>query len=151
MKLIVPIIVVVILVSLGVVSCGGPRRGGHANKTDYVVKKLSKELDLTEDQQTRVRDLADRTWADMESRKPDWQSKREEVKGLFLSEELTPEDVEQFVEQNTPDHEEMRSLFAERLAEFHAILTPDQREELVETVDRKWHRRGRGHRGWRRR
>ena len=49
--------------------------------------------------------------------------------------QLTADDIKQVFESRRPAFEEMLTVISEGIADFHAVLTPEQREKLVADLE----------------
>jgi Spy/CpxP family protein refolding chaperone len=118
--------------------CPFRRRFSGADKTwvkekklDMVKYMISSELDLTDDQQAEL----DRILDDLGSRHDTIRSQHQNFKtGLIdtlAREEASAEDIKKQFEAHKPAMESMVDALTENLAQFHTMLTPDQRAKLT--------------------
>ncbi|EPG74509.1 putative lipoprotein [Leptospira fainei serovar Hurstbridge str. BUT 6] len=104
-------------------------------RAEFVVKKLKSELDLNESQA-----------ATLDKIKVDVLAKRKELKlqeGPFLPKEaveelrgdkLNVDKWNKYGQENEKKMGEFRAYFLKKAVEFHAILTPEQRNKLADLI-----------------
>lgn len=104
-------------------------------KAEKVTKRLAKELDLSEPQRAKLDALKD----DVLSRKADFKAIKDGFHGLMLGQlragSVDQALVNQDLETREAKAEEMRAFLVSKLAEFHAILEPAQREKLAARLE----------------
>jgi periplasmic protein CpxP/Spy len=117
--------------------CHGRHCGWNSSpekKADHIVKRISKELDLTPDQKTKL----DKIKVDVLARKADFQSVHAGLREVFLTQLRSPKLDEAKLNQGLEDREakmkELRGFLVTELAEFHAILDSTQREKLASRI-----------------
>lgn len=139
MKKKVVITVSIVIVGLvGLALAGGSHLYGPkspAQRIDYVKSKLADVLDLTEMQKVAV----DRMAEDILAEHGRVATRRGEFKARILDvlnqERVSPEDFTSLFEEKKPDIDRIMQLAAEHLAEFHSILTPEQRALLITEME----------------
>ena len=123
--------------------CG---RGDPRQRADKLVDKLQGKLDLTPDQTVQVRKLAHEIADTLGA----FRGMHEGLHGDFLA-QLRAATVDTAALNDTLSRREARfhetRLFlVGKFAEFHALLTPAQREKLADYLEK--HKRGHCHGGW---
>jgi Spy/CpxP family protein refolding chaperone len=102
---------------------------GH--KAEFMRYYLAGRLDLTEEQKVQLGGM----FSDLAALHSRMHAAREELKTRLheqLSEEsVTPQAVQQILEGKRPLIDEMISAISEKIAAFHGMLTPEQRETLL--------------------
>jgi len=124
--------------------CNGHRHGmfgcgadaSHAKKAAWMADKISRELGLTAEQKGKLNAIKDELLQKHSETKPAREALHAELKTQFLAETLDPEKLSQTLAGRQAQHEAMRGFFIAKLAEFHAMLTPDQRAKAVEKLER---------------
>lgn len=112
----------------------GPHRS-HKNMAEKIKKKLTKELDLTESQKSKLQEIH-----------AELQEKHDEIhrshrdKFNFILREIEKDTLDQvklnrLFEEKHQCWEELHPFIIKKLAEFHATLTPDQRARLVKKIE----------------
>jgi uncharacterized protein YydD (DUF2326 family) len=146
MKKIIIISVSVVCVALiGLAVAGVPGGGGwHRSpeeKIAYLKSKITMKLDLDEMQKTTL----DRIAQEMLDEHAQWSGTREAFKTNFMEtlakESVAPEEIKALFETKMPIFEEMMASAAGHIAEFHSVLTPEQRTTLI--AEMKSHQGGR--------
>lgn len=116
---------------------------------DYAVKRLTKKLDLTDEQQARVREMALDVKSKIVAHHQDREKTKAEMISLVSQERITPQEITDRVEAKLKQHRPMLDLMAKNLAELHGMLTPDQRAKLIEEIKNHEHGQCRFGRKWR--
>lgn len=140
MKKIIIISVSVVCVALiGLAVAGGPGGGGWhrgpEEKIEYLKYKITDKLELNEDQKTTLDRIAD----EMLAEHAQWSGDRKAFKASFMEtlgkESVSPEEIKALFETKRPVLEEMMDLAAGHIAEFHSVLTPEQRATLIAEME----------------
>ena len=125
-------------------ACGRSPDDRWDRRSDYVVRRLDRELNLTQEQRVEVEALVAEVTAEMASRRESSEPQFDEAQALFRQDRLSAEEVEAFIEAYEGDRQQTRRFMAQKVAEFHAILTPEQRDRLAQLAEEhhtKHHRR----------
>jgi Spy/CpxP family protein refolding chaperone len=134
--------------AFGSVAMAGP--GGGGGDSGHFMRGV-RSLDLTEDQKTELRELREAAREDRTDTKAQMQSIRE----AFLAELAKDSPNVATLHELTDSQAALRTSNAvekvDRLVEVHAVLTAEQRAELLEKMEERrserGERRGRGGRG----
>jgi len=142
---------VAIIILVGVVIIAGWSRGQYhqaspEKKIDWLVDKISDELELTDDQKTKLHGIK----GDILAREYDFEGMRTDVYDETLSQaagqSVDQEKLNRLFEEKEAEWKEMRSFLIDNFAEFHGMLNSKQRDTLVELIQkhdrsrRRWHR-----------
>jgi len=137
-----------ILAILAVVFVGCGRRGYHSSSEDskrhveWFSGKIADRLELTTDQKSRI----DEMLTDLHEKRREgrtWhQSVRQDLLELVRREQIDQEDINRLVDTHRQRMDEMIAFAGDRVIEFHALLTPAQREKLAKEIEN--HQPGRG-------
>jgi protein CpxP len=112
-------------------------------KAAWVVKKISGELDLTDAQKPKLQAIADF----MVNERKIHESQREENYAFALAqvrgERLDRSEVERRINRKLDDMKQKAPRLVELVSEFHASLSPEQREKAATKLEKlhQWHRR----------
>jgi Spy/CpxP family protein refolding chaperone len=110
--------------------------GDPEKKVNWITKKISSELDLNDTQKEKLNSIKEEILAKHSEFKST--NKREEHLNRFLEEikkdSLDREFLVEISDEKMQHFEEIRSFAVEKLIEFHAILTPEQKEKLAEKI-----------------
>ena len=106
----------------------------HEDKAEWIVKKISKELKLTDPQKQKLNGIKDEILTKQSKLKKD----REEIFNAVLA-EVKKEQIDQqtlirHIEANGAHIKEMHTFMVTKFTEFHSILTPEQRLLLAEKM-----------------
>ena len=104
-------------------------------KADWIKKEMIEKLELTQDQVAEM----DRIIDTMKAKHAEVHAMRQEIRNDFFNElrsdQVSAEDIRQLFESHRPAFEEMLTVISEGIADFHAVLTPEQREKLVAELE----------------
>lgn len=100
----------------------------------FMLNKIVKDLDLTEQQKTEVDKIKEEIKTKIENKRKERENKFDDFEILFKQDKITKEDLDALVKKHETEREEMKDFFAEELVKFHAILTPEQRTKAVEKM-----------------
>lgn len=105
-------------------------------KADHIAKKLASELDLSAEQKLKL----DKIKLDLLGRKGDFQSIHGGMKDLVLGQlragSVDTAAVNKGLEDREAKMREMRGFLVAEFSEFHAMLTPAQREKLAVHIEK---------------
>ena len=101
------------------------------------VELISRRLHLSDGQKTELKSLAGQVTQQVQATRAAHESDRNELRAQILSSNPDPQKIRQAVEQSSSVVMEYRSLLVEYAPEFLKILTPEQRQRLVELRDRR--------------
>jgi len=138
-------ICVLTIVLLGVTGCHhrGDRRHGSVEKSGRLTDHIVSELDLTTTQETLLNEIA----KDLEEAKRDL-GDHDEFKKIFVTQLANDDLDEKYLRKETArliqGLENASETFITHLGAFHASLSDEQKEKLVDLANHK-----QGHRRWR--
>jgi protein CpxP len=131
--------------SAGPFGCGDGNVSAE-QKVDFLKKRLISEFNLSASQAAELDDIT----ADMAERHAEMRSGahafKAELIALMGQDQVSAADITNLLETRRPAMEDMMTLLAEKIADFHAILTPEQRAKLVAKMEAPHERRCRF--GW---
>lgn len=109
--------------------------GFPQHKVDRIKEELTKKLELTDIQVAEL----DRIIENLKTRHAELHATCPELRNAFFDElrkdQLSAEEIRQLFESRRPAFEEMLTVISEGIADFHAVLTPEQREKLVAELE----------------
>jgi hypothetical protein len=121
---------------------GACRHHSPEEKVDYLVSEMSDRLDLNPAQIEQLNQIKEeilqKTTAMRESREKGFQAILDE----FGREQIDTEHLMDLALDRLDNFEALLPFFLEKLDEFHQLLTPAQREKLLETIEKMKARRG---------
>ena len=106
-------------------------------RADWMVGKITKELDLDEQQKAKLAVVKDEMLAAFSESKKERRAKMEEVIAQIQSERLDEAKLTQLFEEHQAGQTRMLKRVLPKAAEWHATLRPDQKAEAAEHL-RKW-------------
>ncbi len=130
------------VVGIGVFFMSGCRR--HAcsfhratpeKRAEWMVKRISSELDLNDSQKKEVNRIKDEILAKKKGYKNDHHQMYEAVLAQVKGESVDEALLNQLFQDKEAQFKEMRGFMISKFAEFHKILTPAQREKLAKKMN----------------
>ena len=122
----------------------GCRSHSASHKADFMVDYISEALDLDDNQRAHLDGIKEEFLEkakEMHARK---EAMHAEFKAELLKEQIDQKRIKELIAQKHEHMNEIIDLAVERLAEFHATLTPEQKEKLVAKLE--WfHKKHRSH------
>ena len=97
---------------------------------------MSEALDLNEDQQAMASSYKDEIMAKVKSMHSDKKQMHDEIKTQLTGESIDKERVKALVAEHRAGMDEVIDLVVERVADFHATLSPEQRTKLVNKLEK---------------
>ena len=132
------LLVTTFLLGFSLLLFGGCRhaQGGKEAHLDFVIDYLDAVLDLDATQQAQLDGIKQELLTELEG----LEASRKEMRPM-LREQLAAAQIDTaVVKQAIADHrrqlDRIAELAVDRLAEFHATLTPEQRQKLIERLDK---------------
>jgi Spy/CpxP family protein refolding chaperone len=130
---------VIILVIAIIFAMGGCRKkfahgcfhSSPEKKADWVVNKITKELDLNEQQESKLNDIKKEILAKKGEYKNDHRQIFDTVVTEVRKENIDQVKIKMVFEDKHKNMEEMIPFVISKLSEFHSVLTPEQREKLA--------------------
>ncbi len=133
------IIITTILASGSMLLFGGCRHGHNkAEHIEFVIDYFEETLDLDAAQKTKLAEIRKELTAKMETLKDSREKMRPMVKEQLAAEKVDVKVIKQAITLHRQDLDSVIDLTVDRLAEFHAVLTPVQRQKLIAKLE-KWH------------
>ena len=121
--------------------CGMHYGGMSEKQINRIAEHLSSKLDLTEEQNKKLNQIKDEI---LENKKNIQPPKKEEFKNQLLDlikkEKISADELEAVFSGRENQHKEHRKFMMKKLAEFHSILTPAQKEKLADHIKEYKHR-----------
>jgi len=134
------IITILTLVGLGTtLFVGCHHRGGHGG-ADFMVDYMTEVLDLSEDQEDMADRFKNEILAKTREMHADKKQMHAEIKAQLSGEAIDTERVKAMMVEHRKEMEVVMNLAVDRIAEFHATLSPEQRAKLIKKLE-KWEER----------
>jgi Spy/CpxP family protein refolding chaperone len=134
------IITILTLVGLGTTLFAGcHHRGGHRG-ADFMVDYMTEVLDLTAAQEEMADAFKNEILAEAKEMHAEKKQMHAEIKAQLGSESIDTERVKALLVEHRKGMETVMDLAVDRIAEFHATLSPEQRAKLIKKLE-KWEAR----------
>jgi Spy/CpxP family protein refolding chaperone len=98
----------------------------------FMMQKVTKELDLNEEQKAELDKIRQEIKSKMESRKKDRDALFTDFENAFKQDKLDKQVLKDLAAKREAEKEDMKDFLMDELIKFHAILTPEQRTKAVE-------------------
>ena len=128
---------ITLIAAISFVGCGrhGYFHRFHRNVPDMIVKHISKELDLNDAQKTKLKALVAEIQAKHEELRTGKAEQVEQFTNEIRKDTLDLDRINQLIDEKHEAMAEMRPFMIEKLTEFHAMLTPEQRNKLADKME----------------
>lgn len=114
----------------------------------WLKEEIADRLELDDIQKVRLDEIT----ADLIDSGKEMNAVRASIRDTVISEfrkdEISKENLTQVFSENRAKFDDMISMFADRLVEFHQMLRPEQRAKLVAEIEKHQERWGKHHRRW---
>jgi periplasmic protein CpxP/Spy len=129
MKHLIKIFSILLIALVAIVNC---RHRSLADRADWIAKRISSELDLNDKQK-----------AELQRIKKEILDKRKELDVKLIPEEIIDQirltqidegKVNKAFETSGTKRDQMRIFMTKKFIEFHAVLTPEQRNKLADRI-----------------
>ena len=129
---------IVCIALIGLALAGGPGGGWHRTpeeKVEYIKSKIVEKLELDDSQKLALNRIGDEIIAEHQKMEDTHQTFKANLMDTLKKENLTAEDLKTLFDAKKPVIDDLMQLAAEHIAEFHSILTPEQREILIAEIE----------------
>lgn len=117
----------------------GPQRFFCATPEEraaMIVKKMTRDLSLTKEQVEKVNRIKEEILVKTKNIRDERESVHSDMKALITSSKLDRNQVNRFIAGREDKFRALKPFFVDKLVEFHAILTPEQRAKVAEKMDK---------------
>ena len=101
-----------------------------------IIDKITEGMTLSNDQKTKIANLKNDIKEKMDSKKSDKKEKFEGFINEFKKDNLDKIVLENMFQKNEAERNEMRNFAESKIVEFHSILTPDQRIQAADKMEK---------------
>jgi periplasmic protein CpxP/Spy len=141
MKTVLLLVVVAVVGVAFIAGCGGHHRGKFSCKSPdkiakFITNNIAKGLNLNEEQKAKLNSIKEEIVSMHQNNKTDHQAMHTEIKTLILSDQIDAAQLNSLIDQKLEKHGEMKDFLVSKFVEFHAILTPEQRQKLVDKLEK---------------
>ena len=146
MKRMIIISAIVVSVALiGLAFASGHGNGGwrrtQEEKISYLKFRITEKLQLNDAQKATLDRIAEDIMAKRQDHIGERQAFKEDLMDLIAKDTVTAEELKTLFDTKKPAIEGMMQLASEHIAEFHSILTPEQRATLIAEIESHQSRR----------
>jgi Spy/CpxP family protein refolding chaperone len=128
--------VLLLLIAIFMTRCSSHRFHSQSpeKKAEWVVQKISNELDLDDNQKTKLDEIKSEVLAKHRNFSGVKSELWDEVYNQVHSEKIDEEKLNTLFAKKEAQFQDMRVFSVGKFAEFHAMLTPEQRDKLAEKM-----------------
>lgn len=134
-NLLITSVLTLAVVTLVTAGCGRFHYNSPEKRADYIVDRISSELDLTDEQKNELNKIKLEVLVKMNKARENRGENLAEVQDLIKSDQLAKSDVEKAISRHEAKRNEMKPFLIEKIVEFHALLTPEQRIKVAEKIE----------------
>lgn len=109
---------------------------GHRPREAFVLDYISEALDLTKEQEQAMESIKEEFLTEMETMQGDREQMYAELKTQLLGESIDKTLLRHLLMEHRKKTDTLVELAIERLSDFHADLTPQQRDKLVAKLEK---------------
>ena len=129
----------VIALRLSLLVFSGCRHRGHHGGAEFMIDYMSEALDLTDAQQEQLDEIKEEFFTKAKQLHEEKKAQHDEFMALVQAESIDPVQLKALVAKHRARMDEMVDLAVDRVVAFHATLSAEQKEKLVEKIE-KFHR-----------
>lgn len=112
----------------------GPK--AFENRIETMAKKLSKELDLTDEQNNHLNTIKDEIIAKLSERRKHRSEMFTVIREEIQKDAIDQKRLEKLFDERKQFREDMHRFLIKKAVEFHSMLTKEQRSKLVLLIDK---------------
>jgi Spy/CpxP family protein refolding chaperone len=113
------------------------------DKADYIVKKVTNKLDLDDQQEAKLKKVADKALVLKKQNQDQRDQFHAEIKNLILAENVKEEDIRALMDKKRQQIDDVLPQILPEVLDFHQSLKPEQKQKAVEFMEKfkKRHRK----------
>lgn len=138
-KMIIICVSVVGVVLIGLAVAGSQAWDGRYHtpeeKIAYFKARIAEKLDLSETQKITLDRMAEDILAEHQEMAADRQAFKTRFMDTLRQERVDPQELKSLFDTKKPVIDSVMQMAAEHIAEFHSVLTPEQREILIAEIE----------------
>lgn len=124
------IALVLVLCTAAFAACRSHKKS-HAFALDYI----SEALDLTESQQTTLKEIQQEVEVKVEALHDNRSAMRDALKTQIAADRMDKAEIQKLVDRHRDEMNGIIDLVVDRLVVFHETLTPVQKEKLIKKIE----------------
>jgi hypothetical protein len=120
----------------------GCKNRNPESKAKYIINKVEKKLELNQNQKEKLLKLKDKILTIQKNKIPKKEEFQKDVKKLIVQVSISEVDIKSLLDRKRNDLDQILPEVLPELIDFHASLNPDQKNKLVQFIDKfgnKWH------------
>lgn len=123
---------------IGLAGCGHRYRHKHdaAERAEWMTKKIASKLDLNDAQKAKLEAVKQEILAQREKVKQERDEEFRTVLAQIRSERLDTEKLKALIERHHKRMEELAPSVLQKIADFHASLTDEQKEKAAQELEK---------------
>lgn len=127
---------------IGLLTLAGCRHPGHQKGALFMMDYLTEVMDLTDEQQAQLDEIQDELMTKAKDMRAEHKNMHAMIVAQLKSDSINKEQLKADIANHRAQMDDLIDLAIERLAEFHQTLTPEQKDKLVNKIEKfhKWHR-----------
>ena len=128
--------VLIAVLGVGSLVFVGCRHPGHQRGAAFMMDYMAEALDLTVAQQTMANSYKDEILAEIKTKHSEKKEMHDELKRQLSSDTIDTVLVKALIAEHRAGMDDVIDLVVDRVAKFHATLSPEQREKLVGKLEK---------------
>ncbi|MFZ5629094.1 MAG: Spy/CpxP family protein refolding chaperone [Spirochaetota bacterium] len=129
--------VVLTLLSLaGMNACRPWKHKSPEERAEWIVKRITKELDLNDSQKQTLNRIKDEFIAKHKSDRPQMEAQFAALSELVRADAIDQSKLKDLRRKHQAHRESMENFFVEKATEFHKVLTSEQRAKAAELMQK---------------
>ena len=130
------IIALIAVLGVGSAVFVGCRHPGHQRGAAFMTDYMVEALDLTEVQQAMANSYKDEILAKVKATHSEKKKMHDELKSQLSGDTIDTDRVKELIAEHRAGMDGVIDLVVDQVAEFHATLSPEQREKLVSKLEK---------------
>jgi len=124
----------ILMVAGAVAYCRPWKHKSPEERAEWLTKRITKELDLNDGQKQTLAKIKEDLLAKHKADKPSRDAEFQEMLALVRSDNLDKAKLADLKKRHLASREQMETLFLDKAAEFHKVLTPAQRTKAADEL-----------------
>lgn len=124
----------------GTIACRPWKHKSPEERAEWMVKRISKELDLNEAQKQTLNRIKDEFIAKHKADRPQMEAQFAALTELVRADTVDQVKLKDLRKKHQTHRESMENFFVDKAIEFHRVLTNEQRARAAELMRKYFHR-----------
>ncbi len=120
----------------GMNACRPWKHKSPEERAEWMVKRISKELDLNDTQKQALNRIKDEFIAKHKADRPQMEAQFAALSDLVRSDTIDQAKLKDLRKKHQAHRESMENFFVEKAIEFHKVLTPEQRVKAADLMQK---------------